>query len=82
MLQEMNNIIDFDEASKAWRKNKSYQGRGYFKYKCQHHNCDELLYSYTTSSKLFDKFATDFDIANREHPNRFKYCEDHLFTEN
>lgn len=33
----MNTIkIDFDEASKEWRKNKRYLGNGCFEYKCYH----------------------------------------------
>jgi hypothetical protein len=70
--------IDFEEASKLWRKNKISLGKGYFKYKCQIDGCDECLYLYVTESKYFDKFATDFDIKNKNHPNKYIYCEDHL----
>ena len=31
--RKTNNYIDFDEASKAWRKNKISLGYGFFKYK-------------------------------------------------
>lgn len=31
--KQTNNYIDFDEASKAWRKNKISLGYGFFKYK-------------------------------------------------
>ena len=36
----MEEPIDFDEASRAWRKNKVALGRGWFAYRCQyrHHN--------------------------------------------
>lgn len=30
--------IDFDDASKEWRKNKVYQGNGTFRYRCGHFN--------------------------------------------
>ncbi len=30
------NIINFDQASKCWRANKKYIGKGIFKYKCNH----------------------------------------------
>jgi hypothetical protein len=30
--------IDFDEASREWRKNKKYKGNGTFEYKCSHVN--------------------------------------------
>lgn len=71
-------MIDFDESSKEWRKNKVCLGKGYFRYKCEYPNCDEILYCYTTSHKLFEKFATKFDLQNQYNPNRFKYCEEHL----
>jgi hypothetical protein len=29
-------LIDFDEASREWRKNKRYLGNGCFEYKCSH----------------------------------------------
>lgn len=32
----MNNIIDFDEASAAWRANKKPIGGGWFAYKCEY----------------------------------------------
>lgn len=31
--KQTNNYIDFDDASKLWRKNKIYLGYGTFKYK-------------------------------------------------
>lgn len=70
--------MDFDEASKEWRKNKISCKNGYFQYKCTHPNCQEALYLYTTSHALFDKFASEFDLANRNNPNRFLFCEEHL----
>ena len=32
----MKNIIDFDEASREWRKNKKTLKNGCFSYKCRH----------------------------------------------
>jgi hypothetical protein len=32
----MDNTIDFDEASKEWRKNKVHLGNGYFAYRCNY----------------------------------------------
>jgi hypothetical protein len=78
---ELTNKIDFDEASREWRKNKVNCGKGYFKYKCHIENCNECVYSYTTNHKLFDKIATDFDKENRNHKNRDVYCEEHLLQE-
>ena len=70
--------IDFNDASNEWRKNKIYLGKGYFGYKCSHNNCINLLYFYTTKNKNFNLFATDFDLQNKDNPNQYKFCEEHL----
>jgi hypothetical protein len=75
-----NDNIDFDAASIEWRKNKTCLGKGYFKYKCSREGCDGLLYYYVTDNKYFDTFATDFDIKNKNNPNKYLYCEDHLLS--
>lgn len=36
MVKESSNVLDFDEASKAWRKNKVHLKGGAFSYKCMH----------------------------------------------
>jgi hypothetical protein len=72
--------IDFDDASKEWRKNKIALGKGYFKYKCKIDECNECVYSYVTNNKYFYKFATDFDLKNKNHINKDIYCEMHLFS--
>lgn len=76
----MNNNIDFDEASKEWRKNKIYLGKGYFKYKCSHKDCNNLLYLYTVQHKHFNLFASEFDLKNKDNNKKYIYCEDHLFN--
>lgn len=35
-MEDKNNFIDFDHASKVWKANKKYLGRGVFEYKCRH----------------------------------------------
>jgi hypothetical protein len=74
--------INFDEASQEWRKNKIYFKKGYFKYKCEIENCNEILYSYTTEHKQFKLFATSDDLKNKNNPNKYRFCEDHLHTNN
>lgn len=76
----MNNNIDFDDASNEWRKNKVYLGKGYFQYKCNKQGCDNALYCYTTEHKQFHIFASTFDLLNKNNPNRFVYCEEHLIN--
>jgi len=77
-----NSIIDFEDSSKCWRKNKITLGNGYFRYKCNVLDCNEPLYCYTTQHKLFLKFATTFDLNNQTNPNQFNYCEMHLSVNN
>lgn len=72
--------INFDESLSEWRKNKIYVGKGYFKYKCKITDCNEPLYCYTTEHKAFSTFASDFDLTNKNNPNKFTYCETHLLT--
>ncbi len=70
--------IDFEEASKEWRKNKINTGKGYFQYKCCKLECNHPLYLYTTQHKLFSMFANDFDWLNQNNPKQYTYCEYHL----
>ena len=73
--------IDFEESSREWRKNKICLGNGFFRYKCEVENCKETTYSYITSHKKFKSFATEFDLQNKNHINKYKYCEEHLFID-
>ena len=77
----MEAIIDFDEASKQWRKNKISLDKGYFKYKCNIEGCNECIYLYIVNNKYFDKFCTEFDLKNKDNKNKYIYCEDDLFTQ-
>ena len=72
-------IIDFDKASEKWRQNKISLKSGYFRYKCE--KCDEHVYNYVIINKYFDKFATEFDLKNKNHKNKNRFCEDHLLSE-
>ena len=73
--------IDFEDSIREWRKNKIYLGKGYFHYKCSVEHCKETTYSYTTSHKNFKLFATEFDLQNKNHIHKYKYCEEHLFID-
>ena len=74
------NSVDFDIASAEWRKNKVSIGKGSFRYKCSVQGCTQEIYNYTTTNKYFDKFATEFDVKNKNHQQRFLFCEDHLLS--
>jgi hypothetical protein len=59
--QLYDNKIDFDEASREWRKNKKYVGNGNFVYKCLYISnrtnsyCKNKLYKDTTYCKYHYK---------------------------
>ncbi len=44
MMQQFEVNIDFDDAIKAWRKNKKSMGNGSYKYICEKETCDKRLY--------------------------------------
>lgn len=70
--------IDFDDASKEWRKNKIVFPKGVFKYKCSCMGCNNIIYWYTITNKHFHLFASKFDIENKHNPAQYDYCEEHL----
>ena len=70
--------LDFEISSHEWRKNKIYLGKGYFKYKCNKPDCNNILYCYTVQHKMFNLFASEIDLKNKSNPKQFNYCEDHL----
>jgi hypothetical protein len=74
----MDFLIDFDEASREWRKNKIYNGKGHFQYKCCKPECSKPIYLHTTQHKLFSQFAIEFDLINQHNPKQYTCCEDHL----
>lgn len=66
--------IDFDLASKEWRKNKVSLGGGQFAYKCQyvHHNgksCTKPVYS----SRMSWTITSDANLIHKD-----VYCKRHL----
>ena len=80
----LDNHIDFDEASKAWRKNKKQLKNGCFEYICNfvHSNGKQCRKSIVTSKNknlliygfggciLYDKYSN--------HPNKDYYCSKHI----
>ena len=70
--------IDFEEATREWRKNKIYIKNGIFHYKCAKMKCNNSIYLYTTEHKYFKRFASKFDLLNRNNPKKYYLCEDHL----
>lgn len=67
----MDNQIDFNEASKEWRKNKVYLGHGNFAYKCQYIH---------TNRKQCSKQVCSNDDKYSNHPDKYIYCKQHLYV--
>lgn len=70
--QELEVNIDFDEASKEWRKNKIDRGNGSFIYRCTyiHSNgkeCTKPLEIYSTKNMYFNKKIQESNIYCRQH---------------
>ena len=73
--------IDFDEASKEWRKNKFHRGKGSFLYKCTyiHSNgkeCNKPLEIYSTQIKYFTHTHTHWTKKAKESD---MYCRQHAY---
>lgn len=73
------NIIDFDEASKAWRANKKVLKNGTFAYKCIHiHStgspCRSIVEEQITSSCYGTHPAWQTTSVGKEP---WKYCRRH-----
>ena len=80
----MSQEIDFDYASKCWRANKKYKGKGYFVYICNyiHSNgkrCRRTIYNCILTNNYKCQFNTgDYYDKYRNHPNNNIFCKRHL----
>lgn len=76
--------IDFDEASKEWRKNKKSIGNGYFCYTCNYiksnnNKCNKIIVSNIINNKYICDFGgTLNDDKIKYHPNKDIRCKRHL----
>ena len=79
----MNSEIDFDYASKRWRENKKYQGKGVFVYICNyiHSNnkrCRRTVYSCLPANPYKSQF-NNVEFKNLYYkPNKDIFCKKHL----
>ena len=67
MLEE----IDFDYASKCWRENKKYKGKGYFEYICNyiHSNgkrCRRTIYNGILTNNYKNQLIQDKNVSKRK----------------
>ena len=79
-MDELNVDIDFDEASKEWRKNKIHVGSGYFAYKCNyiHSNgkeCNKPLEKYEKN-----KYIISYSWKANTYLKSDIYCKQHAYV--
>lgn len=76
--------IQFDDASKCWRLNKKYKGKGQFVYICNyvHSNgkrCRRTIVNQVWNNLYKNQFNTgEFNDAYKNHPNADLFCKRHL----
>lgn len=80
----LDNYIDFDEASREWRKNKRALPNGNFEYICNYIHTNGKRCRYTILSCLKKKhyvcdFGDNISVDKyKYHPNRDYYCKKHI----
>ena len=80
----MSEEFDFDYASKCWRENKKYKGKGYFEYICNYihsdgKRCRRTIYDCILTNNYKNQFNTeDYHDRYKIHPNKDIYCKRHL----
>jgi hypothetical protein len=77
---ELDVNIDFDEASKEWRKNKKYIGNGSFNYRCSyiHSNGKECTKSLEIYS--INKYITDRHWNKPDNKKSDIFCRQHAYV--
>lgn len=76
--------IDFDEASREWRKNKKKCPKGRFEYICNYiHTNGKQCRKSIISSKITNDYIYGFGGCSfvnkyKSHPNRDYFCKTHI----
>ena len=75
----MNELIDFDEASHEWRKNKILLGNGYFAYKCCYiHSNGKQCNKVVAKQKMQPLYRIREDWTPTVSHNSLLYCIRHI----
>ncbi len=75
----LNNEIDFDEASRAWRKNKISLGNGYFAYRCNYiHSNGKRCSTVVSAQKMKQKYLIREDWTTKKTFDSYEFCQRHL----
>jgi hypothetical protein len=74
----LNNEIDFDEASRAWRKNKVSLGNGYFAYRCNYiHSNGKQCSTVVSAQKIKQKYLIRKDWITKNYEGSYEFCVKH-----
>ena len=75
----MDNTIDFDEASKAWRKNKIHLGNGYFAYQCNYiHSNGRQCNKVVSQQKQAVLYRIREDWIRNTNLKSMEFCNKHI----
>lgn len=73
------NDLDFDMASKEWRKNKVSLGNGYFAYRCKYiHSNGKSCNKMVASQKPAIKYRTHEHWITNSPKDSYEYCQKHV----
>jgi hypothetical protein len=74
----MDNTIDFDEASKEWRKNKVCLGNGYFAYRCNYiHSNGKHCNKVVSQQRLQPLYRIREDWIRKTNLESLEFCPKH-----
>jgi hypothetical protein len=75
----MNEIIDFDLASREWRKNKVSLGNGYFGYRCNYtHSNGKKCNKVVSKQKIQPRYRIREDWITKAPQGSLEYCQRHI----
>ncbi len=75
----MDNTIDFDEASKEWRKNKVHLGNGYFAYRCNYvHSNGKRCNKVVSQQKQIVLYRVREDWIKNTNLKYMEFCNKHI----
>ncbi len=77
------NYINFDEASKEWRKNKKQKDKGKFEYICNYFKtngkqCRNTIISSLIKNDYICGFGDNKLNKYKNHPNKNYFCKRHI----
>jgi hypothetical protein len=72
--------IDFDEASREWRKNKKHNGKGSFVYTCNYTHTNGKQCNKPVEKEKTNKYLTHANWTNKNMLLSDTYCKQHAYV--